>query len=162
MTAQGTLSQRVGQFWSDIGKHQIFTLTGSIAYTTALSLAPFILIVLSIASLLGQGFQNKIYTELSALLGGEAGNAVKLVVENADNSQGVTTFSGIVGLIILAVSASAVFTQLRTSLDAINETPAAKHSSGFMGFLKEKFFSVGLVFGFIFLLIPSLTMTTLI
>jgi membrane protein len=137
-------------------------LAGSIAYTTSLALAPFILIILSVASLLGQGFQNQIYSQITALLGEQAGAAVKLVVENADNDQGLTTLSGIVGFLILAVSASAIFSTLRSSLDIINETHAKSSGSAIWAFIRDKFLSVGLVLGFVFLAITSLAVSTVI
>jgi membrane protein len=156
------LKRRFMDFVTAIGKHRIFLITASIAYTTALSLAPFVLIILSVASLLGQGFQNQIYKQMTGLLGEQAGNAIKLVVENADNNQKLSTISGIVGFLILAFSASAIFSQLRSSLDIINETPEARQASGIWGFIREKFLSLGLVLGFVFLLIASLGVSTFI
>src|SRR5688572_2583503 len=104
---------RFGNLIAAIGKHRVFMLAGAIAYTTALSLAPFVLILLSFASLLGQGFQTQMYQQMTALMGPQAGDAIKMVVENADNNQSLSTISGLVGFLVLAVSASAVFTQLR-------------------------------------------------
>ncbi len=84
------------------------------------------------------------------------------MVENADNNQSLTTVSGIIGLLVLAVSASAVFSSLRAALDMINETPDEKVPTGIMGFLRDRFLSIGLVFGFIFLAIVSLAVTALL
>ncbi len=56
-------------FVSAIGEHKVLMLAGSIAYTTALALAPFVLIILAFASLLGQKFQNQMYAQMTALLG---------------------------------------------------------------------------------------------
>lgn len=153
---------RVGKLFSEIGEHRVLMIAGSIAYTTALSLAPFVLILLAFASLLGQRFQNQMYQQMTSLMGPQAGDAIKIVVENADNSQSLTTFSGIIGFVVLAISASAIFTQLRSALDIINETPEEKQASGVWGFIREKFLSLGLVFGFIFLAITSLSVTALI
>lgn len=154
--------ERLGALGSAIGKHRVFMLAGSIAYTTALSLAPFVLILLSFASLLGQGYQTRMYEQMKALLGPQAGDAIKMVVEHADNNQSLTTISGIVGLLVLAISASAVFSQLRSSMDIINETPEDKQPSGILGFFKDKFFSVGLVLGFVFLAVISLAVTAFV
>lgn len=157
-----SLKTKVGEFFSDIGKHRVLMLAGSIAYTTALALAPFILIILAVAALLGQGFQNQIYTQITALLGEQAGEAVKLVVENADDNQGLTTMSGIVGFLILAVSASAIFSTLRTSLDVINESEIQSEGNAIWAFIRDKVLSIGLVLGFVFLAITSLAISTVI
>lgn len=153
---------RLMDMFSDIDKHNVFMLAAAIAYTTALSLAPFVVILLSVAALLGQGFQNQIYTQLTQLLGAQAGAAIKLVVENADNNQKLTTASGLIGFLVLVVSASAIFSQLRTSLDIIDETHLSKEGSAIWGFFRDRFLSVGLVLGFLFLSITSLSVTTLI
>jgi membrane protein len=154
--------RRLGSFVSAIGEHRILMLAGSIAYTTALALAPFVLIMLAFASLLGQRFQDQMYSQMTSLLGEQAGQAIKIVVENADNNQSLTTISGIFGFLVLAVGASAVFSSLRSALDIINETPEEKTSSGIWGFFRDKFLSLGLVFGFVFLAITSLAVTALL
>lgn len=160
MTA--AIKSRFMDFFNAVGNDRVFTLGGSIAYTVALALAPFVIILLAFASLLGQGFQNRMYDQMTKLLGPEAGKAVQMVVENADNSQSLTTISGLVGLVVLAISASAVFGQLRSALDIMNHTPEDKIPSGIKGFFKDKVLSLGLVFGFVFLSITSLAVTAVI
>lgn len=143
-------------------RHDVFTLAGSLAYTTALALAPFVLIVLSVAALLGQNVQDQLYAQMEGVLGGQAGEAVRLIVENADKHPTARGFSGVIGLAILAFSASAIFSQLRTTLDRIDERVASPEASGVWAFIRDKFLSVGLVFGFVLLAITSLSVTTAI
>jgi membrane protein len=147
---------------SDISKHDVATLAASLAYTTALALAPFLLILLTVASLLGQDMQNTIYQQVGIVLGRQAGEAVRIIVEQADNFKMTSSISGLISFLVLAVSASAIFAQLRKALDRVNESPLKKRLGGFKGFLREKFLSVGLVFGFIFLAITSLAVSTLL
>lgn len=154
------VKSRVSRVGTAIGKHEIFLLAGSLAYTTALALAPFVMIMLAIAAMLGQGLQEKLYANLSSVLGEQAGTAITMVVENADNKPSLSGFSSILGFLVLAFSASAIFSQLRIALDKINERVADEKDSGIWSFLREKFFSIGLVFGFIFLSIASLVVTT--
>ena len=153
---------RFSAFAGGIDKHEVFLVAGSIAYTTALALAPFMLILLSIASLLGPELQAKIFTQISQAMGHQAGETVLEIVKNAHNRPTISGISGIIGFIILAISASAIFTQLRIALDKINEYEAPKTETGFLFFLKDKFLSFGLVFGFIFLSIVSLMFSTVI
>ncbi len=145
---------------ADINRHEVLLFASGLAYTTALTLAPFMVIMLSVAALLGQDLQTKLYSEMTALMGEQAGSAVKMVVENADNRPDLAGFSGILGFLVLAASASAIFSQLRTALDRLNERDSTKDASGVVAFFKEKVFSVGLVFGFAFLSVASLTLTT--
>jgi membrane protein len=152
----------LGQLWDDISKHEIFLLAGSLAYTTALSIAPFVVILLSVASVLSDSLQARLVKELTNVAGPKAGETIHGIIENADKNPTLSGISGILGFIVLAVSASAIFAQLRVSLDKINEHQEKPESSGIMVFFKDRFLSIGLVFGFAFLTVASLMMTTLL
>ena len=154
--------RRVLTLAADIGKHETFLHAGSLAYTTALALAPFMIILLSVAALLGQDFQNQIYAQLKSLLGPEAGSVIQLVVEHSDGSAKVSGFSGLAGILVLAASASAIFSQLRAALDKIDAFTPDDSTSTLVTLVRDRFLSVGLVFGFVFLSITSLAVTTLI
>lgn len=157
-----TYLERLKNLTRDIDKHEVFVLAGSIAYTTALALAPFVVIILSVASLLGQNIQNNLYAELSTTLGPKVGATFKTLIENSDNQPSLSTLSGIIGFLLLAFSASALFTQLRFALDKMKNYTPKEARSGAWNFIKEKFLSVGLVFAFAFLSVVSLLATTAI
>lgn len=146
----------------DLSKHEVFLLAGSLAYTTALALAPFVIIMLSIVQIFGTSAQERLVEEMTLLLGEHAGAAVKLIVKNANGEAKMTGVSGLLGFLVLIVSASAIFSQLRVALDKINDRKETKESQGIWAFVREKFLSVGLVLGFVFLLITSLFVTTAI
>ncbi len=154
--------EHFSKFTDDIDKHEIFTLSGSIAYTTALALAPFVLILLTLASLLGPELQEKLWLQLAANVGEKAGDTVLQIVQNTKQNSTISGISGMIGFIILVVSASAIFAQLRVALDKINEHKVEKNISGFKLFIKDRFLSMGLVFGFAFLSIVSLMVSTTI
>lgn len=150
------------KFIDDVDRHDIFTLSGSLAYTTALALAPFVLILLSIASILTPDIQDKIYLQLASSIGEKAGQTVIDIVQNAKKNSSFSGISGIIGFVILVISASAIFIQLKVALNKINDHDTSKDKSGFWVFLKDRFLSMGLVFGFAFLSIVSLIASTAI
>nr|BDT27510.1 YihY/virulence factor BrkB family protein [Bacteriovorax sp. HI3] len=154
--------QHLKKFIEDVDKHDIFTLSGSLAYTTALALAPFVLILLSLASILTPDVQEKIYLQLASSIGEKAGQTVIDIVQNAKKNSSFSGISGIIGFIILLISASAIFIQLRVALNKINDHDTAKDKTGFWFFIKDRFLSMGLVFGFAFLSIVSLIASTAI
>lgn len=149
------------KFISGIGRHEIFLVAGSIAYTTALSLAPFVLIILSLSSLLSLDMQSRFAAQVSASFGESVGATIKGIIENAGRHPNLSGLSGIIGLLVMAVSASALVTQLKIALDKINEHKASK-KTGITFFLKKKFGSIALVLGFAFMSIASLILTTMI
>jgi membrane protein len=150
------------EFSEDIDKHEIFLLAASIAYTTALALAPFVLILLSLSSLMGKSLQQNFAAQISATVGDKAGEAINQVIQNAKEHPTLSGISGIIAFIVLVVSSSAIFSQLRVALDKVNEFKLPKDKSGIKAFIKDKVFSVGLVFGFAFLSIVSLVASTTI
>jgi membrane protein len=154
--------QKLLKFMANINKHEIFTLSAALAYTTALAIAPFVLILLSFASLLGIDIQKKIYTQLASSLGEKAGSTIIEIVKNARGNSNLSGLSGVIGIIVLAVSASTIFIQLRLSLNKINDFQEQKTSSEIWLFLKERFLSIGFVFGFVFLSIVSLLVSIVI
>jgi membrane protein len=154
------IKKHLNQFSDDIDKHEIFTLAGSLAYTTALALAPFVLILLSIASILGPELQEKLYVQMAEAVGEKAGQTILDIVQNTKKNSSFAGLSGLIGFIILVISASAIFAQMRVALDKINEHRVEKNKSGLMLFIKDRFLSMGLVFGFAFLSIVSLMIST--
>lgn len=150
------------EFIEDIDRHEIFLLSASIAYTTALALAPFVLILLSVASLLGPEMQTKLYDSMAETVGPQAGEAVLGIVSNTKEHPSLSGLSSIIGFLVLVVSASAIFYQLRVALDKINDNEIAKRQAGFRGFVKDRIFSIGLVFGFAFLSVVSLILSSML
>lgn len=157
-----TIKENFKHFIDSINKHEIFTLAGSLAYTTALAIAPFLLVLLSVASLLGPGTQEKLYTNLASSIGEKAGQTIIDIVQNTRENSHLSGWSGFIGFIVLVISASAIFAQMRVALDKINEHKVEKNASGIWLFIKDKFLSMGLVFGFAFLSIVSMMISTTI
>lgn len=157
-----TIKKNLNSLVDSINKHEIFILAGSLAYTTALAIAPFLLILLSVASLLGPDLQEKLYTNLATSIGEKAGQAIIEIVKNTRENSKFSGISGVIGFIILVVSASAIFAQMRIALDKINEHKDAENKSGLWIFIKDRFLSMGLVFGFAFLSIVSMMISTTI
>lgn len=153
---------RFENFMSKIDEHEIFLLGGSLAYTTALALAPFIIILISVVPLLQFSSQQNLIDQMTSVLGPQAGEAVNIIVENAEKRSNFSGVSGLISFVIICISASAIFYQLRIAFDKVNEfKPDPKHA-GWLIFLRDRVLSVGLVLGFIFLLMISLFISTLI
>lgn len=153
--------EHLDNFLKGIKRHEIFLVAGSIAYTTALTLAPFVLIVLSLSTLLSLGIKNKIAEQVTVFFGDKVGETIKSIIENASQHPKTSGLSAVIGFLVLAASASAIVTQLRLALDKINEYHEPK-KTGLGYFIKEKFGSVGLILGLAFLSIASLFATTLL
>ncbi len=156
------MGKRIANLLEKMDRHEIFVMAAALAYATALALAPFILIILSLISVLDSDIQKRFAIELTTSFGGEVGSAVGAILANVDKNPQLSSLSGVIGFVILFFSASAIFTQLRIALDKINEYKPTPDSFGFLAFLRGKFWALGLVLGFSFLSIASLLVTALI
>lgn len=132
----------------------------SIAYFTIFSIAPVIVICVAIAGLaFGDEAANGAITgQLSGLMGQQGAEAVQTMVASASNkSSGI--IATIVGIGTLLITASGVFGEMQSSLNAIWKVPAL---TGVSGILKARAASLGLVAALGFLLLVSLVASTAI
>ncbi len=144
-------------------KQNATRLAGSLAFYSLLSLAPLLLVLVSIVGLvLGHSTaQKQVIDEVTALVGPAAGNAMAAFVKGSkDTSHGV--MATIFGLVTLLFSASGVVIELRSALNVIWDVPQA-NTSGFgvvTSFIKERLFSFAMVLGVGFLLVVLLVVST--
>ena len=96
--------QTVNDFLED----DCLSLAGALAFYTALSLAPLIVILLRIASMLGEGTQERFVGQIQGLVGSQAGQAIKGIIDSADEQPGWGSVAGIISLIVLIFSATGV------------------------------------------------------
>lgn len=136
-----------------------FTMGAALAYYTAFSLAPLLIIAVAIASLFfgEKATQGYLSTELQGALGETVAKAVEEMVKNA-RASGDGPFASVIGVIALLFGAGGVFGQLQTSLNAVWDVPPT--SGGFWQFLRARFLSFAMVLGIGFLLLVSLVAST--
>jgi membrane protein len=149
-------------FWEWL-EDQAPTLGAALAYYTVFSLAPLLIIAISIAGLvLGkEAAQGQIFEELRGLLGTESGKAVQDIVKSASAEPSTSLLATVVGFVTLLFGASGVFGQLQTSLNAIWGVQP-KPGRGLIGIVRDRFLSFGFILAFGFLLLVSLVLTAAI
>ena len=137
-------------------------LAASLAYYTAFSLAPLLVIVIAVLSLMyGQdAARGQVAQQMRLLMGGPAAQATQDIILHASQQGGGVTAT-IISLIILLFGASGVFGELQDSMNTIWEVQA-KPDRGIKDVIKQRFFSITMVFGIVFLLLVSLVVSTMI
>jgi len=146
------------QEWS---QHDAQTQGAALSYFTVLSLAPLLMIAVSIAGLAfgKQVVQAQIVQQMKALVGAGA-DAIQTMLTHAQSPK-AGVIATIVGFVVLLFGASGVFTQLRKALNRIWDVqPSA--TAGWFGILRQQFFSFTMVVGIGFLLLVSLLVTTFV
>ena len=136
------------------------SMGAGIAYYTAFSIAPLLIIVIAIAGFFfgSEAASGYLYAQLRGLLGDQGAAAIQQMVESASNSN-EGTIAGIVGVVLLVVGATTVFAELQSDLDRIWKAPAVKKAEGVWGLIRGRVLSLGLVVSIGFLLLVSLVVS---
>ncbi|MBO9662861.1 YihY/virulence factor BrkB family protein [Dokdonella sp.] len=145
--------------------HDDLTLAASIAYYTALSLAPLLVLALWLAASVTPNAQAEIAVQVGALAGEQARAAVATILDNASRRPSFGSAAGIAGAVLLVISASAVFSQLQTALNVVWSDAGRERvlrAGALRAWLRRRLLSFGLLAAFVFLLIVSLTVSTVL
>jgi membrane protein len=133
----------------------------AIAFYTVTSIAPVLLIVIAIAGLAfgRDAAENAITEQLSGLMGQQTAEVLQAAVRSAGNtSSGV--IATIIGVITLIVTASGVFGEMQTALNAIWK--AKPKGTTVSRLIRARAASLGLVAVLGFLLMVSLVVSTML
>jgi membrane protein len=97
----------------------LFLLASSTSYYSALAIAPFLMILLGVSSLVGSNIQHDIVEQATLTIAPEVGKMIELIFKNVNEGVSFASITGIIGVIVLLFTASTVFLQLRFSFDII-------------------------------------------
>jgi membrane protein len=137
-----------------------FQLAAALSYYTLFSLAPLLIIAISMAGLVfgREAATNQVVHTIQGFVGLDSAKAVQDIIQNASNKPKTGMVSTAVGIAILLFGAGGVVGQLQTSLNKIWGV-TAKKGRGLWGIIKERFVSYGMVLGVGFLLLVSLVIS---
>ena len=126
----------------------------AIAFYTATSIAPVILIVIAVAGfVLGDdAARGAIFAQFSGMLGAQGAEFLEQAIVSASDD-GAGTIASLVGIATLIVTASGVFLELQAALNDIWE---AEPESGVSTMIRARLASLGLVLALGFVLLVSL------
>jgi membrane protein len=148
----------VQDWWND----NCLRLAASLAYYTALSLAPLVLLIVGVVGLVldRQQVATQLATQLEGLMG-TAGRELVTSILAATSPQG-GTLATIIGLVMLLIGATAVFGELQAALNLVWEVQPAPTNgvwAGIWALFRERIFSLTLVLALAFLLLVSLVIS---
>jgi membrane protein len=146
----------VRQTFADWTEDKVPRLGAALAFYTALSIAPLLVLSLRIAATFfgDDAARGEIERQMESIIGAQGAEAVQSMLENA-NRPDAGTAETVLSLLTLLFGASGVFGQLQDSLNTIWEVQP-KPGGGILGFLRSRFLSFAMVMGVAFLLLVSL------
>lgn len=144
-------------WWSDKSPR----LAAALAFYTVLSLAPLLIIVVSVAGLvLGEDrARHELAEAFQGMVGAQASDAFDAITSRPHRSSSIV--GTVVGVVVLLVGASGVFGELQSSLNEIWEVEA-KPGQGWRGLVRDRIFSFGMVMSVAFVLLVSLVVTAVL
>lgn len=146
-------------WWED----DAFRLASSLAFYTIFSLAPILLITVSLASFIfsEQEAKKQVVQQIELMTGGEGANVVRQVLNNLGRIGG-STKAIVVGVITVLIGSTAVFVNLQSALDYIWKVKPSPERSKLKGFIRDRLRSFGIVLAVGFLLLVSMGFSALV
>ena len=138
------------------------SMGAALSYYTVFSLAPLLLIVVSVAGLVfgEQAVRGELFGQLQGLMGVEAAQAVQGLLASASKpAHGVLGTA--IGIAVLLFGATTVFGELQDDLDRIWRAPPRK-GVGWWSLLRARLLSFGMILALAFLLMVSLVVGAVI
>ena len=139
------------------------SMGAALSYYTVFSLAPMLLIVISVAGLAfgDEAARGEIFGQLRGLMGVDAAKTIEdLLTSVSEPKEGVAATT--IGIVLLLIGATSVFGELQDALDRIWRAPARDRSGGLLALVRARLLSFGMILGVAFLLIVSLVLSAVV
>lgn len=148
--------------FAGFSEHKITKLSASLAYYTVFSLAPLLILIVFISSIvLGkEAVEGSIYGQISGFVGKDAALQLQEIIKNAA-LQGKGSVAAIIGGITLLIGATTIFAEIQDSINTIWGLKV-KAKAGWFKLVKTRLLSFGVIVSLGFLLLVSLGVTALI
>ncbi|WP_428700681.1 YihY/virulence factor BrkB family protein [Stenotrophomonas rhizophila] len=155
---QRSFPMSVGKRFVEI---DVLTQAASVSFYALLSMAPLLVLLLWLTASLYPPAQQALITQINDVAGSSAATVADTVLKNADNQPDVGSLAGVWSTLLLFIGATAVFAQLQNALNLIFNT-SGERLDGIVAWLRKRVFSFGVVLALGFLLILSMTATTML
>jgi membrane protein len=141
------------------GEDKASRLGAAVAYYTIFSMAPLLIVVISVAGLVygAEAVRGELAGQLTGLVGADGAAMVQTMIANASKpSDGI--IASVIGVVTLLLGATGLFGELQDALNTIWEI--APKPRGILLMIREKFLSFGMVLGIAFLLLVALVVSS--
>ncbi|GGH17734.1 MULTISPECIES: YihY/virulence factor BrkB family protein [Pedobacter] len=142
--------------------HKVTKLSGSLAYYTVFSMAPLLVVIISLCGIfLGREIaEGQVYAQLESFLGKESATSLQQLIKNA-YLDGKSTIALIIGIFTLLLGATTVFGDIQDSINMIwGLKPKPKR--GWVKMLQNRFLSFSVIISLGFVLLVSLAITSVL
>lgn len=140
--------------------HRAASKGAALALYTLFSLAPMLLLVVTIAGLFfgEEAVRNQLLQQMSGLVGQQGGEAVRTILAGTRHND-ASVMAGLISAGLVLISATSAFAELKESLDELWEVPPSA-KPGIWAFLRQRVLSFGLILVIALMLLISLAIST--
>jgi len=151
--------QLLKQTFTSFSDHKVPKLSGSLAYYTVFSMAPLLVVIISLCGIFLQkeAVEGEIYSVLQGFIGNDSAAQLQDVIRNASLGN-KSNIAAVISIITLLIGATTVFAEIQDSINTIWGLKA-KPKRGWVKFLQNRFLSFSVVISLSFLLLVSLSVT---
>lgn len=151
--------QVISEFIAD----NVLKYSASLAYYTILSLAPLLIIILSITGKLfgEEAIRGELYGQIKDLVGADAALQVQNIVQNVHLSSD-NFFATVVGIVVLVIGATGIFGEIQDSLNKIWGLRLSQAKKVWWKLLIDRLISFSLIISLGFVLVVSLLLNALV
>jgi membrane protein len=156
---------KLKQAFTDFSEDEILTRASSLAYYSALAMAPLMVLLVWILSIISPELQTALVENVQSLVGQEGGRVIAAVISGAEKRPDLSSFSGWIGFAGLLFSASVIFGQLQSTLNLVfdAEVKQTEKQTLFQSvkvLLFSRLFSIGMLMTFVFIATVSLLLSS--
>lgn len=157
-TTWDVLKETITEFIED----NAIKFSASLAYYTIFSLPPMLMVIISLSGFFfgKEAVQGKVYYEISNVVGPKIAFQIQEMIKNV-RLEDEWGFSSIMGIIVLFIGATGVFTEIQDSINIIWGVKA-KPKRGWLKLILNRLLSFSMIISLGFLLVVSLVINTLI
>jgi len=137
-------------------------LSAALSYYTVFSLAPMLLVIISIVSFVygKEAFQGELFGQISGLVGKQAAVQLQEIIKNAELSN-KSGMAATIGGVTLLIGATGIFAEIQDSINYIWSIKS-KPKKSWLQYLKNRLLSFSIIITLGFLLIVSLGVNTVV
>jgi membrane protein len=152
------LKRAATEFINDNG----MKLSAALSYYTIFSIGPVLIIMISMAGIFygKEAVEGKIYYQLNGVVGSAAAVQIQEIIQNIERSRN-STAGAVIGIIVLIIGATGVFTEIQDSINYIWSVKA-KPQKGWLKLLVNRLISFSLIISFGFILLVSLVVHAMV
>lgn len=147
---------QAGREWVD---RRAASKGAALSLYTLFSLAPMLVLVVAMAGIFfgADNVRNVLVEQMEGLMGAQGGEAIRTILAGTQQKES-TFWAGVVSALLVLVSATSAFAELKDSLDELWEAPPST-ASGIWSFLRQRVLSFGLVAVLALMLMTSLVVS---